>query len=139
MHRSTSRAALLATLLTLAFALAACGSSSTTPAPTTAPVASTPASSAPSPAASTAGGGGGDAVTIQNFAFGPATLEVAAGTTVTWTNQDSTGHTVTADDGSFDSKTITSGQTFSQAFPTAGTFTYHCSIHKTMTATITVK
>jgi plastocyanin len=139
MHRSTPRAALLATLLTLTFVLAACGSTSTTPAPTTAPAASTPASSAPSPEASAAGGGGGNAVTVQNFAFAPATLEVAVGTTVTWTNQDSTGHTVTADDGSFDSKTIASGQTFSQAFPTAGTFAYHCSIHSTMTATITVK
>jgi plastocyanin len=133
------RAALLATLVTFAIALAACGSSSTTPAPTTAPVASTPAS-APSPEASTgAGGGAGNAVTIQNFSFGPATLDVAVGTTVTWTNKDSTNHTVTANDGSFDSKAISSGATFTQTFATAGTFAYHCSIHSTMTATITVK
>jgi len=133
------RAALLATLVTFAVALAACGSSSTTPAPTTAPVASTPAS-APSPEASTGGGGGGgNAVTIQNFSFGPATLDVAVGTTVTWTNMDSTNHTVTANDGSFDSKAISSGKTFSQTFANAGTFAYHCSIHTTMTATITVK
>jgi plastocyanin len=133
------RAALLVTLVAFALALAACGSSSTTPAPTTAPAASTPAS-APSPEASTGGGGAaGNAVTIQNFSFGPATLDVAVGTTVTWTNKDSTNHTVTANDGSFDSKAISSGTTFSQTFATAGTFAYHCSIHSTMTATITVK
>ena len=78
-------------------------------------------------------------MTIQNFAFDPASVTAAVGSTVTWTNQDNTAHTVTADDGSFDSKTIGNGQTFSQAFPTAGTFAYHCSIHSTMTATITVK
>jgi plastocyanin len=135
----SSRAALLVTLVAFALALAACGSSSTTPAPTTAPAASTPAS-APSPEASTGGGGGaGNAVTIQNFSFGPATLDVAVGTTVTWTNKDSTNHTVTANDGSFDSKAISPGATFTQTFATAGTFAYHCSIHSTMTATITVK
>ena len=138
MSRSSSRAVLLVTLLTFALALAACGSSAGTAAPTaTAAAASAPASAAaPS---SAGGGGGGSAVTIKDFAFGPASLEVAAGTTVTWTNQDSTGHTATADDGSFDSSTIASGQTFSQAFPTAGTFAYHCSIHSNMKATIVVK
>ncbi len=85
-----------------------------------------------------AGCGGGDAVTIANFAFGPASLSVAAGTTVTWTNDDSAAHTATADDGSFDSSSIAPGATFSQAFDTAGTFAYHCSIHPNMTATIEV-
>ena len=61
-----------------------------------------------------------------------------AGTAVTWTNNDTVGHTVTADDGSFKSSTIASGTTFSQTFATAGTFTYHCSIHTSMTATVTV-
>jgi plastocyanin len=137
MDRSRPRTALLATLVALALALAACGSSSATGAPTTAPVASAAASSAPSPASG--GGGGGTAVTIKDFAFSPATLEVPVGATVTWANQDSTAHTVTADDGSFDSKSLASGQGFSQAFSTAGTFTYHCSIHSSMMATITVK
>ena len=136
MDRSRPRAALLATLVALAVALAACGSSSATAAPTTAPVASAPASSAASPAS---GGGGGTAVTIKDFAFSPATLEVPVGATVDWSNQDSTAHTVTADDGSFDSKSLASGQGFSRTFPTAGTFTYHCSIHSSMKATITVK
>ena len=131
------RAAFLATLVAIALVLAACGSSAGTPAPTAAP-ASAPASSAPSPSAATGDGGGG-AVTIKDFAFAPGTLEVAVGTTVNWTNQDSTAHTVTADDGSFDSKSIAAGSGFSQAFSTAGTFAYHCTIHTSMTATITVK
>jgi len=148
MNRSF-QAGFLVALVALALVLAACGSSAS-PAPTTAPAASAPAASTPaasapaSSAASTApgtstGGGGGNAVTIQNFSFGPATLEVPVGTTVTWTNKDSTNHTATADDGSFDSKAISTGQTFTQTFTTAGTFTYHCSIHTTMTGTITVK
>ena len=77
-------------------------------------------------------------MTIQNFAFNPASVTASVGSTVTWTNQDTTAHTVTADDGSFDSKNITNGQTFSQTFSKAGTFTYHCSIHSQMKATVVV-
>lgn len=47
--------------------------------------------------------GASASVSIQNFAFSPGTIQVTAGTTVTWTNNDQTTHTVTADDGSFDS------------------------------------
>jgi len=122
--------------LVCAAALAACGGSGASPA------ASAPASAAgPSEAASSEApaAGGGDAVTIQNFAFGPASLSVAPGTTVTWTNSDTAAHTATADDGSFDSSSIAPGATFSQAFDTAGTFAYHCSIHPNMTATIEVE
>jgi plastocyanin len=63
---------------------------------------------------------------------------VAVGTTVTWTNQDSTAHTVTANDGSFDSGPIQPGKSFSHTFSTAGTVAYHCKIHPSMTATVTV-
>ena len=80
------------------------------------------------------GGGtpGPNEVFMQNIAFNPTTLTVAAGTTVTWTNQDGVGHTVTYDSGpgsSFDSGTISGGSTFSVTFPTAGTVQYHCKIH----------
>ena len=78
------------------------------------------------------------AVTIVNFAFQPASLEVPVGTTVTWTNQGSAPHTVTADDGSFDSGTLQPGGTFSMTFDTPGTFTYHCEIHPNMMGTIVV-
>lgn len=75
---------------------------------------------------------------IVDFGFDPATLEVAVGTTVTWKNRGATAHTVTADDGTFDSGSLDPGASFSQTFDTPGTFAYHCAIHPNMTATITV-
>jgi len=78
------------------------------------------------------------AVSIVDFAFQPNSSMVVAGGTVTWTNTGQAPHTVTADDGSFDSGTLSPGATFSQTFPTAGTFTYHCNIHPQMTATVIV-
>jgi plastocyanin len=81
---------------------------------------------------------GTEAVTIAGFAFSPASLTIEAGTTVTWTNQDSVTHTATADDGSWNTGNIAQGQSASITFDTPGTFTYHCSIHPNMTASITV-
>jgi plastocyanin len=81
---------------------------------------------------------GGAAVTIVDFAFQPASLEVPAGTTVTWTNSGAAPHTVTADNGAFDSGRLAPGASFSQTFGTAGTFTYHCEIHPQMTGSIVV-
>jgi plastocyanin len=78
------------------------------------------------------------AVSIVDFAFQPASVEIVTGGTVTWTNTGQAPHTVTADDGSFDSGTLSPGATFSQTFATAGTFTYHCNIHPQMTATVIV-
>jgi len=80
----------------------------------------------------------GDAVSIDNFAFVPATLTVAAGSTVTWTNRDEEPHTVVANDGSFHSAGMGSQATFSYKFATAGTFEYVCSIHPFMHATVVV-
>lgn len=82
--------------------------------------------------------GASASVSIQNFAFAPGTIQVAAGTTVTWTNNDQTTHTVTADDGSFDSGDVAPGGTFSMTFNTPGTFAYHCKIHPFMTASVVV-
>jgi plastocyanin len=114
--------------IAVALAIAAC-SGSATPAPSAQPSAAPPAAA---PAAA------GSAVSIANFAFAPASMTVAVGTTVTWTNTDSAGHTVTADDGSFKSDKLGTGTAFSHTFTTAGTYTYHCSIHSSMTGTITV-
>jgi hypothetical protein len=61
-----------------------------------------------------------------------------AGSTVTWMNSGAAPHTVTADDGAFDSDRLAPGASFSQPFDTAGTFTYHCEIHPQMTGTIVV-
>lgn len=108
-------------------AIAACSGASTS-APTNAPT------SAPSAAPV----GAGDAIAITGRHFGPATIDVAVGTTVTWTNNDPFPHTVTADDGSFGSDTLGSTAQFSHTFDVAGTFTYHCAIHSTMTGTVTV-
>ena len=84
------------------------------------------------------GGGAGDAVAITGFAFDPPELQVAAGTEVTWTNEDPAAHTVTADDGSFDSGTLDQGQTFAATVDQSGAVTYFCAIHPTMKGTITV-
>jgi plastocyanin len=129
-------ARLAALALPLMLAIAACSGSSTT-----APTA--PPSSAPPPAASAAPSAAppaaaGNTVSIASFSFQPAELTVAVGTTVTWTNNDSASHTVTADDGSFKSGTLGNGATFSQTFATPGTFAYHCAIHSSMKGTITV-
>ena len=81
---------------------------------------------------------GGTAVSIVDFAFQPASIEVPAGSTVTWTNTGAAPHTVTADDGAFDSGQLKPGATFSQTFTTPGTYTYHCEIHPQMTGTVVV-
>ena len=65
-------------------------------------------------------------MTIADFAFDPGDLTVAVGDTVTWTNDDDTDHTVTADDDAFDSGDLGGGDTFEQTFDEAGEFAYHC-------------
>jgi plastocyanin len=140
--RSTRLIALSAAAL---IALAACSGAASTPAPTTAPTTAptaaattAPTTAASAPAAST-GGGAGQAVSIKNFAFAPPTTTAKVGEQVTWTNGDSTAHTVTFDDASLTSSgNVQGGGTFSQTFAKAGTFTYHCSIHPTMKGTVTV-
>ena len=77
-------------------------------------------------------------VSIKNFAFNPPSITVAPGTTVPWTNNDSAPHTVTADDGSFDSETLQPGQSFSHTFQSPGTIAYHCEIHPSMKGSVTV-
>lgn len=78
-------------------------------------------------------------VEIRNFAFGPKTLTIKKGTTVTWTNQDSVAHTVTSDDGSFETDLLAKGESGSVTFDKAGTYSYHCTPHPNMKATIIVE
>ncbi len=83
----------------------------------------------------------GDSVEIKNFAFGPSSITIKKGTTVTWTNKDSVGHTVTPDQETEDfqgSQLIDKDQTYSFTFETAGTYTYHCTPHPQMTGTVVV-
>jgi plastocyanin len=75
----------------------------------------------PAPTTGSAAPVAGDAVSIDNFASVPATLTVAASSTVTWTNRDEEPHTVVANDGSFHSPGMGSQATFSYKFATAGT------------------
>jgi plastocyanin len=79
-------------------------------------------------------------VTISNFSFSPADITVKKGATVTWTNQDSTAHTVMETDGKDGPKSqdLNQGQTYSFTYNTVGTFAYHCSVHPSMTGTVTV-
>ena len=81
------------------------------------------------------------AVKIDNFSFGPGTVTVAVGTTVTWTNQDDIPHTVvsTDDPKAFRSKVLDTDEKFSYTFTKAGTFAYFCSIHPKMTGIVVVK
>jgi plastocyanin len=81
----------------------------------------------------------GTNVAIKDYAFSPATLTVAAGTTVIWTNNDAVPHTATASDGSFDSGNLNPGQSFSFKFSTPGTYAYSCQYHAGMQGTIVVQ
>lgn len=82
----------------------------------------------------------GNNIEIKNFAFSPSTLTIKVGETVTWTNNDSTSHTVTSDSGNeLSSGSISPSQTYSHTFNTAGTFDYHCSIHSSMKGKIIVE
>jgi plastocyanin len=79
-------------------------------------------------------------VVINNFAFMPMTVTVSAGTTVVWVNrQTGVPHTVTADNGSFTSRVITTGKFYAHRFTAAGTVTYHCAIHPFMKAAVIVQ
>jgi plastocyanin len=108
-----------------------------TDAPATAAPAETPADAAQgaeAPAAAEV------PVDIRDFAYSPNPIEIAAGDTVTWTNQDQVPHTATGEDRDvLQSGTISPGASFSQVFPEAGEFGYFCEFHPNMTGTIVVQ
>jgi plastocyanin len=82
--------------------------------------------------------GGERNVAIPGKFFAPSREVVLIGDTVTWHNGDATSHSVTADDGSFDSGAFGPGGSFSQTFASAGTYKYHCSIHRYMRGEVDV-
>src|SRR3989344_2108557 len=78
-------------------------------------------------------------IDIANFAFSPSSLTINAGDSVTWTNRDSSAHTVTSDSGNeLDSERISNGQIYTHVFAQPGTYSYHCTPHPGMKATIVV-
>ena len=92
-------------------------------------------------------GGGGTTITIPSgtassgsLTYTPSTFTVVVGVnnTVTFVNQDTAKHTVTADGGSFDSGDILAGGSWTHAFTTPGTYSFHCVYHTWMKGTITV-
>ena len=78
-------------------------------------------------------------ITIHNFAFNPARVEVSPGTRIIWTNTDSDPHTVDSTRNIWSSEALDTGDHFARAFAGAGTFTYYCSIHPFMHGTVIVK
>ena len=73
-----------------------------------------------------------------NYTPGTITVVIGVNNTVTFVNNDSSPHTVTADDGSFDSGNLPAGQSWAHTFTAAGTFNYHCSYHSWMKGTVIV-
>jgi plastocyanin len=90
-------------------------------------------------------------VVIADLKFNPRTITVNKGDTVTWTNEDQTAHTVTSDDyptpdstatpppGSFTSKILNPGESFTHTFEQPGKVTYHCQLHQYLTGEVVVK
>jgi plastocyanin len=77
-------------------------------------------------------------VDIGDTFFDPPDVAIEPGSTITWTNNGALPHTVTADDGSFDSGRLNPGDSYTVAFDGQGTVTYHCAIHPEMRGSVTV-
>ena len=81
----------------------------------------------------------GSDITIAGFTFEPAVIEVAAGTTVTWTNQDTAAHSVRDSNDTFaESADLAQGATFEATYSAPGEYGYVCGIHDYMRGTVTV-
>lgn len=87
---------------------------------------------------STSAGAEEKSIVIQNYTFSPETLTVMAGTTVTWVNHDQVPHTVVEKDQQFHSSALDTDDRYSFTFTTPGVYPYFCTLHPTMTGTITV-
>lgn len=78
-------------------------------------------------------------VNIINFTFQPISVTASKGSTIVWINRDTVAHTVTADDGSFDSGSVAPGDSFKQKFEKIKSYSYSCSFHKDMKGTVTIR
>ena len=120
---------LVAVLIVTVGLLAACGddTTATTAAATTTSATTAPATTVP----------GGATISVSNFKFEPADVEITVGQTVTFSFVGGT-HTATADDGSWSSGEKSAGGNFEVSFDQPGTYAFHCEIHASMQGTITV-
>ena len=124
----------------LALVTVACGGGSTAPQSNSPGQPSNPGGGTPSAS--------NVAVSITEYSFGPSDITIAKGSMVTWTNDGTLAHTVTATGfgsgqlappaGGAGGYGMSSGQTYAMSFATPGTYSYHCSNHPQMTGTITV-
>ena len=127
-------------IVAVLFTLAACGGAPSASSGSVSPTATR----APSPTAvpswpqATPPASGGANVSIKDFAFSPQSLTITVGTTVTWTNEDTVTHSVTANTQIFNAF-IDPGKSVSFTFTTAGTYQYYCTPHPDMTGTIVVQ
>jgi plastocyanin len=103
-------------------------SSPSTPSPTPAPAGASTTVTIPA-----------NARTLGTGAYVPNPATVSQGTSVTWSNTDSTTHDMVADNGAFDSGRVGPNGAYSFTFTQRGTYAYHCSIHPSMTGTIVVQ
>jgi plastocyanin len=123
----------IALMLTVfALALAGCGGGGDSSSSEATPATSSGSGATPR--------GGAGAVTIKDYKYGPPDLTVPVGTTVKFSNQDSTPHTATSKEpGGFESGPIDSGKTGTIKLEKTGTFAYYCVFHPFMKGTITVE
>ena len=124
---------LLFTLFVAALVLSACGGG-TTAEPTKVPPTKAPEPTPLPPTEVPEPSGDSDQVSeviveIVDSSFESNTITISVGTTVVWTHNGNYPHTVTLDDGAFDSGNLSKGETYSFTFTEAGTYPYYCSIH----------
>jgi plastocyanin len=120
------RARIMLVVVTLLVLLTACGGDDSKG-------DATDTTAKPATAATPSGG----TITIKSFAFTPSPLTAKTGDSIKVTNEDGTNHSVTADDGSFDTDPFDSG-TKTISLTKAGTIAYHCKIHSSMKGVIQV-
>jgi plastocyanin len=77
-------------------------------------------------------------VALEDFYSEPANAAIQPGDTIIWVNEGNRPHTVTSVDGQFDSEVLNPGESFMLTFPEAGTFSYYCEIHPSMTGSVIV-
>lgn len=78
-------------------------------------------------------------IKIDNFSFGPPTITVPVGSTLTWTNRDDIPHTSVSIEAVFKSKVLDTDEHFSYTFSKAGTYRYYCTIHPKVVGKVIVQ